>query len=206
MGRIIRQLLNEIRNILLFQIRYRWVRHGRNTHCQASTTFWSPHRHIILGDNVGIGYRCIFLCDVEIGNKVLIASDVALINSDDHRIDVVGKAIFDSGRGDQFKIIIEDDVWIGHGVTVLTPARIGRGSVVAAGSVVTKDVPPYAIVAGVPARLIKMRFSPEKIVEHEIILIQKGEIRPAERTAVNELQSAVIYTNRGVSKDRVDPQ
>jgi len=83
--------------------------------------------------------------------------------------------MWQSGRGDKFKIVIEDDVWIGHGSIILTPARIGRGAVVAAGSVVTKDVPSYAIVAGVPARVIKMRFTPEEIVKHEYLLKEGGD-------------------------------
>jgi acetyltransferase-like isoleucine patch superfamily enzyme len=175
MSSLFRQWLNTIRNVFIFKLKYPWVQHGYNIHCQSSTTFWSPHRHIILGDNVGIGDRCTFLCDVEIGNKVLIASDVAFVNSDDHRFNVVGKAMWDAGRGDQFKIVVEDDVWIGHGVIVLTPVHIGRGSIVAAGSVVIKDVPPYSIVAGVPAKVVKMRFLPEQIIEHESILTQRGE-------------------------------
>lgn len=60
-------------------------------------------------------------------------------------------------------IIIGHDVWIGHGVTILDGVYIGNGAVVAAGAVVTKDVPPYAVVAGVPARIIKYRF-PEDII------------------------------------------
>lgn len=59
------------------------------------------------------------------------------------------------------KVTIGHDVWIGHGVTILPGISIGHGAVVAAGAVVTKDVPPYAIVAGVPARFLKWRFPPE---------------------------------------------
>ncbi len=178
----IRPLLNSIRNVLLFKMRYPWVKTGREVHCQWSATFWSPHRQIKLGSHIGIGYRCTFMCDMEIGNKVLIASDVAMINSDDHRFNVIGKSIWDSGRCDNYKIVVEDDVWIGHGSILLTPLRVGRGSVVSAGSVVTKDIPRYAVVAGVPARVIKMRFSPEEIAEHESILIQRGELHPDDRT------------------------
>lgn len=58
-------------------------------------------------------------------------------------------------------IIIEDDVWIGERALILSGVRIGKGAVVGAGSVVTKDVPPYAIVGGVPAKVIKYRFSEE---------------------------------------------
>lgn len=65
------------------------------------------------------------------------------------------------------KCIIEDDVWLGHNSTILPNVkRIGRGSIVAAGAVVTKDVPEYAIVAGSPAKVIKYRFNPE--VAHKI--------------------------------------
>ena len=182
MNDTIKSLLNRVRNLLLFGLRYRWIRHGRNVHCQWSTTFWSPHRHIVLGDNVGIQLHCMFLCDVEIGSNVLIASFSAFVNSDDHVYDIVGKTMLDSGRGDKHKIVVEDDVWIGHGAIVLSPARIGRGAIVAAGSVVSKDVPRYAIVGGVPARVIKMRFTPEQIVEHERILIANGEMDQADRT------------------------
>ena len=72
-----RKILNKIRTFLIFRLRYPWVIHGKNVHCQFSTTFWSPHNHIILGDNVGIGYDCLFQCDTEIRNNVLIASNVA---------------------------------------------------------------------------------------------------------------------------------
>jgi acetyltransferase-like isoleucine patch superfamily enzyme len=59
--------------------------------------------------------------------------------------------------------VIGNDVWIGHGATLLYGVSIGSGAVVAAGSVVARDVPPYAIVAGNPARVVKYRFDPQKI-------------------------------------------
>lgn len=60
-------------------------------------------------------------------------------------------------------IIIDDDVWIGSHSTIMSGVHIGQGAVVAAGAVVTKNIPPYAIVGGVPAKVIKYRFSPEVI-------------------------------------------
>jgi acetyltransferase-like isoleucine patch superfamily enzyme len=166
----LKKLLNEIRNLLLFKVRYRWVKVGKGTHCQWTAKFWSPHMHIVLGDHVGIGGNCFFQADTELGNKVMVAANVAFLNSDDHRYDVVGKAMWDSGRGDRHMIIVEDDVWIGHGAILLTPAKVGRGAIVAAGSIVVKEVPPYAIVGGNPARVLKMRFTPEEIEAHESLL------------------------------------
>ncbi len=166
----IKRVLNVIRNFLVFRIRYPWIKYGRNVHCQWSVFFWSPHRDMTLGNDIGIGVRSVFLCDLQMGNKVMIAPHVAFINKYDHRYDVVGRTMWDSGRGDDCKVIVGDDVWIGHGAIILSPLRIGQGSVIAAGSVVTRDVPPYAVVAGVPAKIIRMRFTPEQIVAHEKIL------------------------------------
>lgn len=67
-----------------------------------------------------------------------------------------------TSKGD---IIVDDDVWIGYGATIMSGVHIGQGAVVAAGAVVTKDVPPYAIVGGVPAKVIKYRFDPKMIEE-----------------------------------------
>lgn len=168
--RLINSVLNSIRNIFLFRIRYPWIRFGRHVHCHWTTRFWSPRRHIVLGSYVGIGHNCLFQADTEIGNMVLIAYNVGFLNCDDHRFNIIGETMWNSARGDQYKIVVEDDVWIGHGSLILSPARIGRGAIVAAGSVVFKDVPRYAIVGGNPAKLLKMRFSPEQIIEHECIL------------------------------------
>ncbi|MDY2949120.1 MAG: CatB-related O-acetyltransferase, partial [Lachnospiraceae bacterium] len=66
------------------------------------------------------------------------------------------------GKGN---ILVDDDVWIGYGVVVMSGVHIGQGAVIAAGAVVTKDVPPYSIVGGVPAKVIKYRFSAEMIKE-----------------------------------------
>ena len=66
-------------------------------------------------------------------------------------------------------IVIGDDAWIGYDCTILSGVTIGQGAVVAAGSVVTKDVPPYAVVGGTPARVIKYRFTPD-VVEKMLTL------------------------------------
>lgn len=68
-------------------------------------------------------------------------------------------------------VVIEDDVWTGVNVTILKDVTIGRGSVVAAGAVVTKSCPPYSIIGGVPAKVLKMRYTQNEIIEHEKTLI-----------------------------------
>lgn len=113
---------------------------------------------IVLGDYVGIGSNGPFPTDSEVGSKVLIASNVAFLNGRDHRIDLVGKAIRDSGRDGGHTIVVEDDVWIGAGAILLAPVRLGPGAVVGADSV------------GNPAKLIRMRFAPDQLLEHKRIL------------------------------------
>ena len=72
-------------------------------------------------------------------------------------------------------ITIEEDCWIGASCILLSKCHISRGAIVAAGSVVTKEVPPYAVVAGNPAKVIATRFSKEQIIKHEQILYPKEE-------------------------------
>ena len=92
---------------------------------------------------------------LRIGNGVMIASHSVVI-PENHIFSSLEKPIFKQGV-DRRPVEICDDVWIGANVTVLAGTRIGRGSIVAAGAVVTKDVPDFAVVAGVPARVIKSR-------------------------------------------------
>lgn len=73
---------------------------------------------------------------------------------------VMGQKAEACTKGD---IIVDDDVWIGERATIMSGVHIGQGAVIAAGSVVTHDIPPYAVVGGVPAKIIKYRFSKEII-------------------------------------------
>lgn len=72
-------------------------------------------------------------------------------------------------------IIIEEDCWIGAGCVLLPKCHIGRGAVVGAGSVVKKEVPPYAVVVGAPAKIIATKFSIEEILRHEAVLYPPEE-------------------------------
>lgn len=73
---------------------------------------------------------------------------------------------------DDKDVIIEEDVWCGANVTILKGVTIGRGSIIAAGAVVTKDIPAYTIAAGVPAKVIRPKFNKEQITKHENILFK----------------------------------
>lgn len=72
-------------------------------------------------------------------------------------------------------VTVEEDVWLGVNVTLLSGATVGRGSIVAAGAVVSKDVPPYSIVGGVPAKFIKFKWTIDQILEHEAKLYPEEE-------------------------------
>jgi acetyltransferase-like isoleucine patch superfamily enzyme len=92
---------------------------------------------------------------IEIGEGVRIASNVA-VNSVDHRFDDPDEFIYKQGFVCS-KIVIEDDVWIGANACIHKGVTIGKGSVIGGGSVVTKDIPPYSVAVGVPAKVIKKR-------------------------------------------------
>lgn len=169
-------MLNALRTIVLFKVRYRWVVYGKNVHVQWTTIFRRQYRVVRLGDHVGIGHYCDVSSDLIVGNHVLVAGSVAFLARDAHLPYILGTTTFDSPRGDEYRIVVEDDVWIGHGAIILSGVTIGRGSIVAAGAIVTKDVPPYSIVASPPSVVLKSRFSPEQILFHEAELRRQGVI------------------------------
>ncbi|HEG44170.1 MAG TPA: hypothetical protein ENH94_09000, partial [Phycisphaerales bacterium] len=110
-------------------------------------------------------------------------ANVAIVGGD-HRFDIVGIPSRFTGRDGMKEMVttIEDDVWIGFGSIILAGVKIGRGAIIAAGSVVTKDVPEYAIMGGVPAKLIRDRFTEEQQKEHtrsleELLKCQDAESR-----------------------------
>jgi acetyltransferase-like isoleucine patch superfamily enzyme len=71
---------------------------------------------------------------------------------------------------DDLGVVIEDDVWVGTRVIILHGVTIGRGSIIAAGAVVTRSIPPYAIAGGMPARVLKFRWDIDTILRHEEVL------------------------------------
>lgn len=132
--------------------------------------------HAVTVGKMTYGYFSVLLhneaAKLKIGNYCSIASSVMFILGADHsykhistypfKVKCGGARTEAITKGD---IIIDDDVWIGYGAIVMSGVHIGQGAVIGAGAVVTKDVPPYAIVGGVPAKIIKYRFDDELIKE-----------------------------------------
>ena len=127
------------------------------------STFYMARGCSIASDLVAREYSfmnigCVLDSKVELGRYAMLAPYVAIVGKD-HIFSIPGLPIIFSGRPERPPTtIIEDDVWIGFRATILAGVRIGRGAIVGAGSVVTKDIPPYEIHAGVPAHKIGERF------------------------------------------------
>lgn len=136
---------------------------------------------IFCGNYVSLGSRPHIVATrskVIIGNHVMFGPDV-IIQGGNHRIDIVGRYMDtitekEKRPQDDQDVIIEDDVWVGSRAVILHGVTLGQGCVIAAGSVVTKDVPRYAIVAGVPAKVIKYRWDEETISNHEKLILENN--------------------------------
>lgn len=146
---------------------------GQNALVDGHLVFETNTGTISIGNNTSIGNSTIISVDrVDIGDDVMISWGCHIVDNDSHSIHSADRAQdvkdwkkgVDEGKLGHYKdwskvkhapVIIENKVWIGFNAIILKGVRIGEGSVVAAGSVVTKDVPPYSIVAGNPARVVK---------------------------------------------------
>lgn len=140
-------------------------------------------RNIYLYDFARIGCRSTIMT---MGNSKFImkqgcltAEGLVVVTSNHHQH--IGQ--FLSGKNDDnvYKdIIVEEDVWIGINVTLLSGAHIGRGAIIGACSVVTKEIPPYAIAVGNPAKVVKFKWTVDDIIEHEKLLYDENERIPRE--------------------------
>lgn len=162
--------------------RKRWRK--ENTHNMTAPMNKFPMELVKVGkETYGNLYVLAFNKDskLSIGNYCSIAPNVSFMLSADHitnyvstfpyKVKIMGEPLEGLSKGD---IVIEDDVWLGYGATIMSGIHIGQGAIVAAGAVVTKDVPPYAIVGGVPAKVIKKRFTDDII--KELLKIDYGQL------------------------------
>jgi len=180
--------LNEIRRVyLLNRFRRRWYRNnptndtipnvifndstvkiGNYSYGELNIVSFDCKSRLLIGNYVSIAQNVTFLLDVEhYTNQIMTYPVKAKI--------VCANEIETFSKGN---IVVDDDVWIGYGATIMSGVHIGQGAVVAAGAVVTKNVPPYAIVGGVPAKVLKYRFDKQMI--EELIKIDFGKLSKAE--------------------------
>lgn len=123
---------------------------------------------IKIGDNSSLGIEAIVQGYVTIGKNVMMGPE-CLIYTINHKTDRVDIPMIEQGMTNPKPVIIEDDVWIGRRVIILPGVNIGEGSIIGAGTVVTKNVEPYSICVGNPGRIVKNRkkFEGEKNLEAE---------------------------------------
>lgn len=126
---------------------------GHSVNIEKNASF---SQRVTLGDYSGIGVNAKLYGTVHIGDHVMMGEDVTVITRN-HRHDRTDIPMMEQGFEPERPVTIGNDVWIGDRVLLLPGVHIGDGCIIAAGAVVTKDVPPLAIVAGVPAKLIRMR-------------------------------------------------
>lgn len=171
----LKQILHKIYNVIyLIILKFIWRRNNKHNYTTMKNYFNMASVEVgkaTYGDLTVINYSNSQKLKLKIGNFCSIAGNVTFILAGEHRMNTISTypfitKIIDSkkseagGKGD---IIIGDDVWIGHGTIVLSGVNIGQGAIIAAGSIVNKDVPAYAVVGGVPAKVIKYRFQKEII-------------------------------------------
>lgn len=152
---------------------------GKNVYIGSGCTFTG--KNISIGEDVSIGKNCCMSTtngEIVIGNHVMFGPGVH-IHGGNHKIHELGKFMKEIRKTENDydgKVIIEDDVWIGANAIILKGVKIGGGSVVGAGSVVSKDIPEYSIYTGVSEPIIRDRFTAEEKMKHLELLTERGLI------------------------------
>ena len=159
------RLLKMIHIAFIAKVKYYWIKFGKNPHLGRNVSFFAPDK-IEIGNYFYMGAYSQVGCNVKIGDNVIFGSYVSIVGKRDHRYDIPGKTIRESGSVRQKTdwclvdnyVEVGDDCWIGHRSIIMSGVKIGSGSIVAAGSVVTKSIAPNSIYGGNPAKFIKNRF------------------------------------------------
>ncbi len=126
---------------------------GRNVNIERNA-FFTPELKI--GNNSGVGIDCEVYGPVTIGENVMMGPEVVIYTSG-HKHDRLDIPMIEQGRSETYPVIIGNDVWIGRRAIIMPGVTIGDGVIIGAGAVVTKNVEPYVVVAGVPAKVVKKR-------------------------------------------------
>ena len=136
--------------------------HGKQQYLSPDLT---AHEYVYIGPNCHIGPF------VELHAYTMLGPCVSIVGGD-HNYTTAGTPMVFAGHGTTEKTVIERDVWLGYGALINSGVTVGRGAIVAARAVVTKDVPPYEIHAGVPAKKIADRFDQQQREIHDVMLQQ----------------------------------
>lgn len=127
---------------------------GKNVNIEHGA-FFASGRELALGDNSGLGLNCRITGPVSIGRDVMMGPNVIIVTQNHETADTAVPMRLQTAP--KHKVTIGDDVWIGANAIILPGVTVGSGCIVAAGAVVTKDIPDRAVVGGNPARVIKIR-------------------------------------------------
>lgn len=176
---IARMVIKTIRAPKMFVIKKQLGKCGNDV-CIMLPCKLSRPKNVFMSDHTLIQPNVTFIMNegkVYVGRWAVIASNSTIIT--DNHIPTVGINHRMLGRyhiNDKVKDIrIGDDAWVGAGATLMSGASLGRGSIAATGCVVNKPVPPYAVVAGIPAKIIASVFTKEQVIEHEKYLYPEEE-------------------------------
>ena len=152
-------------NSLVISKIIRWIRstiaancfdkYGKNINIEKGADFGNG-KGIQIGSNSGIGVNCSVRGPLEMGDNIMMGPNVCILTSR-HNTSRTDTPMCLQGHLPKSKVTIGDDVWIGTNVIIMPGVKIGTGVIIGAGAVVTKDIPDYAVIAGVPAKIIKYR-------------------------------------------------
>lgn len=174
-----------LRDLYLVKLKWRKYRLGENFHVGKGVSLWAPES-ICIGKYCYLGRGSQIECNVKFGDYVFAGNNVAFVGRYDHNYTEVGKPVLLSSRskdpdynwkGKGEVTIVEDDVWIGYGSIIMSGVKIATGSIIAAGSVVTKDVDAYSIFGGVPAKKLKDRFEDKETLDKHIAMYNKDYVK-----------------------------
>ncbi|MEO5682374.1 MAG: CatB-related O-acetyltransferase [Chitinophagaceae bacterium] len=169
------QWIKKFRDLYLVKIKWRHYSIGPGFHAGARVRLWAKSK-LVIGKHFYIGRDSQIETDCVIGDYVIIGNHAGIVGRYDHHYQQPGvptrmaSQIRDEDynwKGLHDLTIIENDVWIGYGAIIMSGVKIGQGSIIAAGALVSKDVEPYCIYGGVPAKKIKDRFeTPSDLAAH----------------------------------------
>lgn len=196
---MVKNWIRRLRFYYLYTIKWRAYSIGKNMYVGLRVNLWAKQT-LTIGDNFYMGRDSQIETDCIIGNNVILANKVAIVGKYDHHYQQLGVPIRLASRirdehytwkGLDNLTTIEDDVWIGYGAIIMSGVTIKKGTIIAAGSVLTKSTEAYSIYGGNPAKKIATRFNSEADLE-------KHKTLEADFLKKNSTYKGVL----GIPKDR----